>query len=219
MEKKLNQGRGETVAREVAHLLLSAGVVAIDTENLFTYASGIRSPMYTDLRLLMGYPEQRTAITSHLVNQICEKEPLPQVNLIVGVATAGIPHAAWVAERLGLPLAYVREQPKGHGQMRRIEGKAEKGWRGVVIEDTLSTGRSALTTVRVLREEGLIVDNCFSVFSYGFPSIEASFTLEKVQVWSLTTVQIYLQVAAEAGAITLKESQGVEEWLAREKGS
>ncbi len=201
------------VAREAARLLLSAGVVSINTEQLFTYASGIRSPMYCDVRLLMGYPRERAAMTGYLVDQILEAVPASQLNVIAGVATAGIPHAAWVAERLGLPMVYVRAEAKEHGKGQQIEGRAEAGWRGVVIEDTMSTGRSALVAVRALKEAGLKAEHCFSVFSYGFRRVEASFAAEGVRPQPLTTVQTYLEVAQEEGAITADERRAVEEWL------
>ena len=206
-------GLEKNTGREAAKLLLSAGVVSIDTEHLFTYASGIKSPMYCDVRLLMGHPAERTRIAECLVECIKEEFKNKRLDVVAGVVTAGIPHAAWVAERLSLPMVYVRAEAKEHGRGRQIEGLTEPGWRGIVIEDTMSTGRSALAAVKALREEGLRVDHCFSIFSYGLRKVEENFTAEGVSPWSLATVKEYLEVAKEEGAIEEKEKRAVEEWL------
>ena len=201
------------VAEEVARLLLAARVVSIDADNLFTYASGIRSPMYCDLRLLMGYPQERAVVTSYLVGLILEVVPFARLDVVAAVATAGIPYGAWVAERLGLPMVYVREQAKEHGRQQQIEGRLQKGWRAVVVEDLVTTGGSALTTVRALREAGLEVEHCVSAFSYGFERARVALAAEVAQAWPLTTVRTYLEVAQAEGAITERERHAVEAWL------
>jgi len=153
---------------EIARLLIGIGAVEVrpDPEDWFTWTSGRRSPIYCDNRVLMGYPAERSAIADALVDEV--RAHHPDVEVIAGTATAGIPHAAWVAERMGLPMVYVRGTAKEHGKQKRVEGAPLSGESVVVIEDLLSTGGSAADSVTALREEGGKVLGVQAIVSYGF---------------------------------------------------
>jgi len=150
---------------EITRNLLEIKAVQIKTEGHFTWTSGIKSPIYCDNRLTMSYPTIRKKIISAFFQKINELPEKPDV--IAGCATAGIPHAAWLANELDLPMVYVRSKPKGHGKGNQIEGKVEQGQKVVVIEDLISTGGSALDTVTVLQKEGLDVLAVLAIFTYG----------------------------------------------------
>src|SRR5699024_6613252 len=131
----------------------------------FTWTSGIESPIYCDNRLTMSYPSIRKKITAAFVEKLEQFNIKPDV--IAGCATAGIPHAAWLADALDLPMVYVRSKPKGHGKGNQIEGKVERGQKAVVIEDLISTGGSSLESAKVLRDSGLEVSHVLAIFTYG----------------------------------------------------
>jgi len=171
---------------EIARLLLRIGAVELrpDPEQWFTWTSGKRSPIYCDNRLLMGFPEERALIADALVDGV--RELAPGVDVIAGTATAGIPHAAWVAERLGLPMVYVRGSAKAHGQGKRVEGPALDGRGVVVIEDLISTGGSAADSVTALRDEGGKVLGVQAIVSYGMPRATQRFTELGVTARALT---------------------------------
>ena len=153
---------------EIIALLLEVGAVQVRTkpEAWFTWTSGRRAPIYCDNRVLISYPEARGQVADALADAIYGRHP--DVQVIAGTATAGIPHAAWVAERLDLPMVYVRGSAKAHGTKKRVEGRELLGERVVVVEDLLSTGGSALASIEALREEGGAVIGLQAIFSYGF---------------------------------------------------
>jgi orotate phosphoribosyltransferase len=185
-----------TVAREVAEILLRSGAVAINLETPFVYASGIRSPIYTDNRLLLSLVPERRRVTELLA----ELAP-PDVEVVAGTATAGIPWAAWVAERLGRPMVYVRAEAKAHGRGRRIEGALAAGQRALVVEDLVTTGRSALGTVAALRDAGAVVRDVLAIFSYDLAAARQAFERAGVRLSALMTLGTLLDVAAERGQI------------------
>ncbi len=172
---------------EVAQLLVRLGAVEMrpDPESWFTWSSGRRAPIYCDNRMLMGFPEERRAIADALVEAVRSRQP--DVELIAGTATAGIPHAAWVAERMGLPMVYVRGTAKAHGQQKRVEGAPLSGEKVVVIEDLMSTGGSAADSVDALREEGAKVVGVQAIVSYGLPTARERFEALGVPVAALTS--------------------------------
>src|SRR5699024_2363207 len=161
------------VNQEIAKDLLTIEAVQIDTKNTFTWTSGIESPIYCDNRLTMGYPAVRKKIVAAFVRLIAQLDGKPDV--IAGCATAGIPHAAWVADELDLPMVYVRSKPKAHGQGKQIEGKIEKGQRVIVIEDLISTGTSSISSAKVLEQSGADVLTVLAIFTYGLQKAEDQF--------------------------------------------
>ncbi len=176
-----------------ARLLREAGAVEIrtDPDQWFTWASGKRAPIYCDNRLLMSYPEARAAVADGLVAAI--RERFTDVEVIAGTATAGIPHAAWVAERLERPMVYVRGSAKGHGREKRVEGRPLAGERVVLIEDLISFGGSSGSAVEALIAEGGKVIGVQAIFSYGFPAAAARLEALGVPWQTLTSYDALLE--------------------------
>ena len=162
-------------ARELALELLRIGAVEVrpDPEHWFTWSSGKRAPIYCDNRLLMSDHAARSRVAKALAESI--RKQFSGVQVIAGTATAGIPHAAWVADRLELPMVYVRSAPKGYGQGKRVEGRPLRGERVVVVEDLVSLGGSSATAVEAVRAEGGDVAGVQAIVSYGFPEAHARF--------------------------------------------
>jgi orotate phosphoribosyltransferase len=155
-------------AEQIARILVDIGAVELraDPASWFTWTSGRRAPIYCDNRLLLSHPDARAAVADALCDSI--RERAPDVQVIAGTATAGIPHAAWVAERLKLPMVYVRSEAKGHGKGKRVEGRLLGGERVVLIEDLISFGGSAVAAIEGLRAENADVIGLQAIFSYGF---------------------------------------------------
>lgn len=189
--------------QKIARILLDVGAVALRPDKPFTWASGIQSPIYCDNRLLMSYPEARREVREAFCRLI--KENIPDCELIAGVATGAIPHAAWVAERLSKPLVYVRGAAKDHGKQNQVEGKVAPGAVAVVIEDLVSTGGSSVAAVEALREAGAKVEHCFAIFSYGFVEALEKFAAIHCSVQSLTDFPTLLQAAKERRLIRAEQ--------------
>lgn len=197
-------------AKEVAEILLEIKAVTLRPSEPYRYASGILSPIYTDNRLLMGYPEKRGKIISAMAALLKEKGI--EFDLVAGTATAGIPHAAWLAEKTGKPMAYVRTKEKEHGKENKIEGFVKEGWKAVVIEDLISTGGSSVGTVHGLRSAGVEVNDIVAIFTYNMKASEEKFSAEKITLHALTDFQAMIETAAEKGYITEKEKETAIEW-------
>ncbi|WP_129595872.1 orotate phosphoribosyltransferase [Anaerophilus nitritogenes] len=199
------------ISQEIAKNLLEIKAVAIrSTDNLFTWASGIKSPIYCDNRLTMSYPHVRNMIANGFEKLI--KEKYEDVEIIVGTATAGIPHAAWVSEKMNLPMAYVRSSAKGHGKGNQIEGIVKKGQKVVVIEDLLSTGGSSIKAVKALTEIGAEVLGVVAIFTYNFDQVDESFSKMKVSYDTLTGYNILLPIAIDMGYIKEEEKEMLTKW-------
>ena len=183
----------------IAKDLLSIGAVFFRPDEPFTWASGIKSPVYCDNRLTLTAPEVRTHIENGFARLIGEK--YPQTQVLMGTATAGIAHAAITAHILGLPMGYVRGSAKDHGRQNRIEGKLEKGEKVVVVEDLISTGGSVIETVEALREAGAEVLGVVSIFTYNMRRGLERLQEAKVENHSLTNFDVVARVAAEEGYI------------------
>ncbi len=180
-------------ARRLAADLLAIEAILLRPETPFTWSSGLKSPVYCDNRLTLAHPPVRRRIAEGFAEVIRAHALRPGV--IAGTATAGIPHAAWLAERLDLPMAYVRSKAKGHGRENRIEGRVEKGQRAVLVEDLVSTGGSALGAVEALRTAGAEVAAVVAIFSYGLGEAERRFTEAGVKLRTLTDFEALLAVA------------------------
>ncbi|MBQ9349139.1 MAG: orotate phosphoribosyltransferase [Oscillibacter sp.] len=184
---------------DIAHGLLDIGAVFLRPAEPFTWASGIKSPIYTDNRLILTAPAVRTRVERGLAQLIRERFPAAEV--LMGTATAGIPHAAIAGHLLGLPMGYVRGGNKDHGRGNRIEGKLTPGARTVVVEDLISTAGSSVETVRALREAGAEVLGMVSIFTYGLQKGLDNLAAANVTNYSLTNFDAVCAAAVEAGKI------------------
>ncbi|PID79869.1 MAG: orotate phosphoribosyltransferase [Clostridiales bacterium] len=197
--------------KNIAKALLQIKAVSVvDKDHLFTWASGIKSPIYCDNRMTMSFPEVRAQIADGFAAVI--KEKYRDVEVIAGTATAGIPHAAWLSERLALPMVYVRSSAKGHGKGNQIEGASVAGKRVVLIEDLISTGGSSLQAVEALRAAGAEVLVVAAIFSYNFDEASERFAAAKMPFLSLTDYQTLLPVAVEQGYITESDRAELAAW-------
>ncbi len=185
--------------KKIAKDLLSVGAVFLRPENLFTWASGIKSPMYCDNRLTLSYPEVRKDIEEGLAELITKY--YPEAESLMGTSTAGIAHAAIAAWILNKPMGYVRGGAKDHGRGNRIEGKCEPGTKVVVVEDLISTGGSCIEVVEALREEGADVLGIVSIFTYGMKKATDRLAAANVTNHSLSNLDTLVEVAAEEGYI------------------
>jgi len=183
-------------ASECAKLLVAIGAVEVRTDpnRWFTWASGERAPIYCDNRVVISHVEARKRIADALADSI--RRSFPDAELIAGTATAGIPHAAWAAERLGLPMVYVRGSAKEHGKGKRVEGRALSGERVVVLEDAVSFGGSSLAAVDAVNEEGGKVIGVQAIYTYAFPRAVARFAKAGVTLAALTTYDAVLESLA-----------------------
>lgn len=198
------------VAQSIARGMLQIGAVVIRPEELFTWSSGWRSPIYCDNRLILGYPALRGCVLRGFESLV--HASYPGVDLVVGTATAGIPHAATLADRLGLPMAYVRSSAKGHGMQRRVEGKVYEGATAVVIEDTLSTGASAYDAVEVLQAAGVRVLAVFTIFSYEFAAAAKRIRESGVPAHALVDYPTLIDTALQVGVLGDDEVAGLMAW-------
>ncbi|MBU8877757.1 orotate phosphoribosyltransferase [Bacillus sp. FJAT-29790] len=196
--------------RKIAERLLEIKAVALKPNDPFTWASGIRSPIYCDNRLTLSYPVIRKEIANGLKETIEEK--FPGTEIIAGTATAGIPHAAWVSDLMGLPMCYVRSKPKGHGKGNQIEGKADAGQKVVVVEDLISTGGSAITAVEALRKAGCEVLGVVAIFTYQLEKGKELLEEANIAAYSLSDFETLSQIAKEKGYIKEEDMKKLAEW-------
>lgn len=184
---------------EIARHLLSIGAVFLRPDEPFTWASGIHSPIYCDNRLILSYPQVRTAVENAFADTVREK--YPDCEILMGTSTAGIAHAAIAATILNMPMGYVRSGAKDHGRGNQIEGKLEKGQKVVVIEDLISTAGSVLEVVEALRTAGAQVQGIISIFTYGMKKGLDRMAQAQIENTSLTTLDALLEIAAQENYI------------------
>jgi orotate phosphoribosyltransferase len=201
------------IKEEVAEILLDVNAVTLRPNEPYRFTSGILSPIYTDCRILISLPDQRKKIINYLANSVDTTIGLNKIDLIAGTATAAIPHAAWISEKFNLPMVYIRSSKKEHGKQNQIEGIVKKDNYAVVIEDLVSTGGSAINSAKALREEGAVVESCFSIFHYGFSDSIRNFKEQGITLYSLTDTIQLLTVAVRKNLITDQEKKIVEEWV------
>lgn len=204
-----------TLQNEIAHAMLKVGAVELNPIELFTWASGIKSPIYCDTRLTISDPVIRKQIANGLAQSI--KEFFPDTEVVAGTATAGIPHAAWVSDILELPMIYVRSKAKEHGRGNQIEGKYAAGQKVVVVEDIVSTGGSSITAVEALRAAGCEVVGVVCVYTYNLPKAEQAFDAAGVKYVSLTNFDYLVEAANESGAIQADQIPFLKEWHSKLK--
>ena len=197
-------------ARRLAKYLLDIGAVLLRPNNPFTWSSGWNSPIYCDNRLTLRYPAIRKEIASAF-NRIIRRH-FSEIDVVTGTATAGIPHAAWVAQNMDLPLAYVRAKSKSYGLAKQIEGVVKKREQTVVIEDLISTGKSALSVIDALNFIGASVPGVLAIFSYGFDQANERFSRRDLPVYTLTDYSILIDVALEENKIADADLEHLNRW-------
>ena len=200
----------KTVERLLAEKLLKISAIKLQPENPFVWASGWNSPIYTDNRRTLSYPEVRTFIKVELCRVIMEN--FGEVDAIAGVATGAIAQGALVAETLGLPYVYVRSAPKDHGLENLIEGNLKPGQKVVVIEDLISTGGSSLKAVEAIRNAGCEVIGMAAIFTYGFPVAARKFKSAQVELITLSNYNAMLETALETNYIKPEDLETLQEW-------
>lgn len=198
--------------KAVAEKLLQINAIKLSVSKPFTWASGWKSPIYCDNRKILSYPYIRDFIKSELCNTVFQS--YEDAEMLAGVATAGIPWGAMVADQLKLPYIYVRPKPKEHGLGNQIEGFYEPGKKVVIIEDLISTGKSSLQVAEVLKKEGLEVEGMVSIFNYGFDVAKKAFENAKVNYHSLTDYDTVIALAIEKNYVSEKDQNTLLNWRA-----
>ena len=200
-------------AKKTAEILLQINAIKLQPNQPFTWASGWKSPIYCDNRIVLSFPTIRNYIRETMAKQIEKQFGKPDV--IAGVATGAIGIGMLVAEYMGLPFIYVRPEAKSHGRQNQIEGFHEHGQNVVVIEDLISTGKSSLNAVRALREAGLKVKGMIAIFTYGFETSVENFAKENVTLYTLGNYESLLEQALETSYISEKDLKTLSEWNAQ----
>jgi orotate phosphoribosyltransferase len=206
----------ETIAKHIAASLLDIEAVSLRPHQPFTWTSGLKSPIYCDNRLTMSHPAIREAIADGFVALI--KERFADAEVVAGTATAGIPHAAWVAQKLGLPMIYIRDKAKGHGKENLIEGSIKPGQKVIVIEDLISTGGSSLKAAVAVKEAGAIALGVLAIFSYQLDKATEAFQAAGMPLHTLSNYSKLLEVALEKGKIKEEDMALLHAWRTNPAG-
>ena len=204
------QGKKDIVANKMAFLLLDIEAVKLQHHKPFKWASGWNAPIYCDNRLTLSYPEIRNFVKESFISII--KNKYSAIDAVAGVATAGIPQAALIADAMNLPLLYVRSKTKGHGMENLVEGKIINGGKVIVVEDLISTGASSLSAVDALKRTGMQVLGMLAIFTYGFETAETNFEKKNVPLHCLTNYNYLLNVALERKYIGEKDMDILNAW-------
>ncbi len=200
----------DDTASNIAEFLLQIRAIKLQPEDPFTWASGWKSPIYCDNRIALSHPRIRTYIRQELVKAVEKHYGRPDA--IAAVATGAIAQGALVAESMGLPLIYVRPEPKQHGAKNQIEGDIAKNSTVVVIEDLVSTGKSSLKVVEALRTSGILVKGMLSVFNYGFEVAKENFKQVQCPLYSLSNYDVLIKKALETKYITENQLKSLQNW-------
>jgi orotate phosphoribosyltransferase len=194
---------------EIANYLLKIEAVKLSPDEPFQWASGLRSPIYCDNRMVLSYPKIRDAIKIAMIE---ETKKFEDFNAISGVATAGIPHGALLADGLHLPFSYVRSSAKSHGRRNKIEGRVNKGDRLLVVEDLISTGGSSINAVESIRESGAEVVGVLAIFTYEFEKAKENFNAAGVAYHTLTNYSDLIALAEKKGYLSANQSESLKQW-------
>ena len=209
-----NSGSAGPSGPTVARVLLEIGAVLMRPKDPFILTSGRASPVYVDCRKVIGFPRARALITQHAVDAIWREIGTESLDVIAGGETAGIPYAAWIADKLGLPMAYIRKKPKGFGRNAQIEGVLPEGARTLLVEDLATDGGSKLNFINAIRTAGGKVSHALVVFHYGiFPQALDDLKAQGVNLIGLATWWDVLQAAGDLGQLSAEESKDVRSFL------
>ncbi len=198
------------VSEKIAGILLSINAVTINTDEPYRYTSGLLSPVYSDMRLLMSYPKQRREVIEAWVELIKKQGDF---DLIAATATAGIPHGAWISDKMNLPMVYVRGEAKGHGKKNQIEGLVSEGQKVVIVEDLISTGKSSIETQAAIQQQKAQACDIVAIFSYTLPQSSENFKRAKVKLSTLTTFPVVVETAVKKGLMKPAQKDLVLDWL------
>ncbi len=198
-----------SIAEAVSDKLLQINAIKLSPQKPFTWASGLKSPIYCDNRIVLSYPD----IRSFVIDQFVEvAKTMPAFDIVAGVATAGIPHGALLANQLNLPFVYVRSKAKAHGRQNQIEGRLEKGQKVLVVEDLISTGGSCLQAVECLREAGAEVVGVLAIFTYSFDKARQAFDSANCRMATLSNYEALIQQAKAKSYISPDQQATLEAW-------
>jgi orotate phosphoribosyltransferase len=198
------------IAKDVAKILLEIKAVTLNPQKPYRYASGMLSPIYCDNRLVMSYPEKRAKIIDCFAKVV--KERNLDFDIVAGIASSGIPHAAWLAEKLGKPMIYIRKKAKDHGKENLIEGRLGKGQKVIIIEDLVSTGGSSVAGVEAVRSQGGVVEHCLAIFTYEMAKANDAFRNANCELIPLSDFTTLIKVAGSMKYISDDEAAKVLEW-------
>ena len=201
---------------KIAETLLKLNAVMLRTKPPFRWASGILSPIYTDNRILMSYPKQRNIIVNSLIKLI--KQNKIQFDGFAATATAGIPWAAWLSQKLEKPMVYVRSESKDHGRENLVEGKIEEGKTYIVVEDLISTGSSSMNTINAVRGKGGIAEYCIAIFTYELEKSKISFENANVKLFTLTDFTSFVKAALKNKYISKEQLNHIMDWKKHPEG-
>lgn len=205
-----------SVSEKVARILLELNAVTLNPNKPYRYASGMLSPVYTDCRVIIAYPDKRKEVRDLYIEAINGSGV--EFEIVAGTATAGIPHAAWIAEKLELPMIYVRGKAKDHGKENLVEGIIKEGQKAIVIEDLVSTGESSINSVRAIQNAGGQVTHVFSIITYGIEKGKQNFAENSLELISLTDFKTVVEQAVEMNYINEGEKDLVLDWISDPEG-
>lgn len=204
-----------SIAEKVARILVDVGCVIIRPRQPFKFDSGILSPVYVDNRLLISVPHQRKQMINFLISKI---KKIGSFDVIAGVAMAGIPHAAWIADNLNLPMVYVRAHPKDHGRQNQVEGSLRRGQKVLVVEDMVSTAGSSARVIEALRELGAKVTDVVAIYTHNLKAAGTNFQKMNVKFHSLTDLENVAKVAVVKGFLKQDQVTVILDWARDPKG-
>ena len=203
--------KSSEIAKEIADILLDINAVAINVNQPFRYTSGLLSPVYSDMRLLISHVDERRKVIGLWAEAL--KEEAGDFDIIAGTATGAIPHAAWLADALDKPMVYIRGSAKGHGKQNQVEGVVDEGQTAIIIEDLISTGKSSIESVEAMRALGATVKHISSIFSYTLPQSTENAKQAQVTLNSLTTFPEVVAQAVGRNVLTSDQEKIVLDWL------
>jgi orotate phosphoribosyltransferase len=195
---------------QIANMLLQIEAVSLNVRHPFLYSSGLYGPIYCDNRLILSYPKARDLIVQALKQKFLDNGLTECV--IAGIATGGIAYAALLAQELNLPMIYIRSVAKNHGKMRAVEGRLERGQNVLLIEDLITTGKSALAAAQEAIKEGAVIERCYSIFSYNLPIAQANFQEVGIKPLPLCTLNCLLEVAKSLGSLSDHDHESIQSW-------
>jgi len=198
-------------SEKIAKILFEIGAVTFSRNRPFRFDSGLLSPVYVDNRILISYPKERKLVIDELLKLI--KAKVSKFDVVAGVATAGIPHAAWIADKLNKPMIFVRSKPKDHGKGQQVEGKLSRGQRVLVIEDLISTAGSSKSVIEAVRAQGGVVSDEVAIYSHNLKEADKNMNQVKVKLHNLTDTKTTALYAKEKGFLKKEQTEIISDWV------